>query len=161
MDDSPSPYAPPKANIQVAPVDGGNRKRVFSAWQAGIGTFVGGPLAGVYFLRTNLAAKGEPAQATAATVVGLLASLALMLGLPLVPDKVPSAAIPVIYASVVWELTGRMKLTRAQIAASEDLACHSGWRVAAVAVVALVLFLLLFVGAVMVFPHHFFRHQIV
>lgn len=154
MEDSPSPYAPPKTDIQLPPRD---RRRAFSAWQAGIGTFFGGPLAGVYFLRANLAAKGELGQASTATVVGLLATVAMQLGLPLLPEWVPSAVLPIVYAGIVYGTTKMLKLTRAQIDSSDDLARHSNVHVAAVAVAGLMLFVLAFGTLVMAFPHHFLR----
>jgi hypothetical protein len=83
--DTQNPYSPPKSDISIAPDKSADAKRVFSPAQGGIGTFVGGPIAGTYFLRANFQALGDAKRARLTTVWGVVVCVLILLVLPFLP----------------------------------------------------------------------------
>jgi hypothetical protein len=148
-----NPYTPPKSEIRHAPEGPGpGARRVFSPAQGSAGTFLGGPLAGTYFIRANYLALGETKRARLATIWGIVICAAILLVLPFMPEKMPGYIIPIAYAITARTIIERAQFTKAYIAASNDLAFHSNWRVVGVALLGLVIFALLAIGELMLFP---------
>jgi hypothetical protein len=144
VDESQNPYAPPKADTSLPPTqDGLEAKRAFSPSQGALGTFLGGPLAGTYYLRANYLALGQPKRAWQATVYGIIASLGILAVLPFLPEKTPNVVIPLAYAITVRLLIERGQLTKQKILESKEWTFHSNWRVAAVAAIGLIVFAML------------------
>lgn len=153
MEEPQNPYAPPKSEIGIAPKKPGhNATCVFSPAQGSLGTFVGGPLAGTYFIRTNFLALGDSKRARLTTIWGVVICAGILLALPFLPEKMPGYIIPMAYAITARIIIERAQFTKAQIAASSTLAFHSGWRALGVAVVGLVIFALLAIAEILLFP---------
>lgn len=143
VDEHRNPYAPPKSDTSVAPTkDLAGTKRVFSPAQGSVGTFFGGPLAGTYFLRANYLALGQGKRAMQATIGGILVSVAILLSLPFLPEKMPHYVLPIAYMFAVRFLIERSQFTKKHIVESGHLTFQSNWRVAGVAVIGIVLFVL-------------------
>jgi len=147
MEQPHNPYAPPKADIAEAPAKSGpDVKRVFSPGQASIGTFLGGPLAGAYFIRSNFLALEKGKQVTIATVWGVVVSAAILLVLPFLPERMPGFIVPIAYSITVRVIIERAQFTKAQVAASSTLTFHSNWRVVGVAALGFLVFGVVGVG---------------
>jgi hypothetical protein len=141
VDESQNPYAPPKADTSLpANKIGSATRRAFSPGQGALGTFLGGPLAGTYYVRANYLAMGQPKRAWQATVYGIVASLGILALLPFLPEKLPNFIVPLAYAITVRLLIERNQLTKQKILESEDWSFHSNWRVAGVAAIGVLLF---------------------
>jgi hypothetical protein len=139
--DASNPYTPPQSDISVEPsMARPGAGKAFSPVQAGLGTFLGGPLAGTYFLRANFLAMGAPGKARAATIGGLVVTALILLAMPFLPEKMPGYIIPIGYTVAARLLVERMQLTKKQIAESPDWTFQSNWRVAGVATVGFALF---------------------
>jgi hypothetical protein len=144
VDETQNPYAPPKADTSLpASKDGSEARRAFSPGQGALGTFLGGPLAGTYYLRANYLAMGQPKRAWQATVYGIVASLGILALLPFLPEKTPNVVIPLAYAITVRLLIERGQLTKQTILEAKDWTFHSNWRVAGVAAIGLIVFAML------------------
>jgi hypothetical protein len=141
MDETQNPYAPPKSHGQLLPSQGaGTRTPVFSPSQGLLGTFLGGPLAGVYFLRANYLAKGEAKRATLTTVWGIVLSLALLCAIPFLPERLPSPVIPLAYTLTVRAIIEKLQFTKAQIASSNTFTFASNGKVAGITAIAFLIF---------------------
>jgi hypothetical protein len=138
--DPSNPYTPPQSDISVAPTRGDRVHKVFSPGQAGIGTFLGGPLAGTYFVRANFLASGDVRRARSTLMVGIAASILILLALPFLPEKMPGYLIPIAYTIAVRTLVEKLQFTKRQIVESDELTFQSSWRVAAASAIAFVLF---------------------
>jgi hypothetical protein len=153
LDQPQNPYKPPKTDLAEAPVaEAGGRKPVFSPAQGAVGTFVGGPLAGAYFLRANFMAKGDRRSATQATVWGIAFTLALLIAIPFIPDGLPAPVIPISYTIIVRMIIEKMQFTKAQIASSTAYAFHAPGRVALIALLGMAIFFGAVLSAILLFP---------
>ena len=147
MDETQNPYAAPKSDIARAPEKSGPEvKKVFSPGQGSVGTFLGGPLAGVYFIRANFLAKGDSKRALLATIWGIVVCAGILLALPFLPEKMPGFIVPLAYTITARLIIERAQFTKAQIVDSDTLTFHSNWRVAAVAALGLLIFGVVGVG---------------
>jgi uncharacterized protein YqgC (DUF456 family) len=153
VEEPQNPYSPPKSEIVHSPEElGPGVMRVFSPAQGSLGTFVGGPLAGTYFIRSNFLALGDSKRARLTTIWGVVICAGILLALPFLPEKMPGYIIPMAYAITTRVIIERAQFTKAQIATSSTLAFHSGWRALGVAVVGLVIFALLGIAEFLLFP---------
>jgi hypothetical protein len=143
MAEPQNPYSPPRSDIAV-PQTG--TKPVYSPVQGFLGTFLGGPLAGAYFLRANYLAKGEGKRAMHATIWGLVVTAILLLILPFLPAKTPNYIIPITYSVAVRLIIEKLQFTKAQIAASNHFSFHSNRRVVGIALACLAIFIVLVLG---------------
>jgi hypothetical protein len=138
MNESPNPYAPPKADLgRSSDTEVRTGNPMFSSRQAFIGTFLGGPLAGTYFLRANFLAKGDTAHARAATIVGVVASLAILAALPFLPERMPHMILPIAYAFAVRAIVDTMQISKED---RPNKRLHSNGRVAVTALTSLGIF---------------------
>jgi len=111
--------------------------RLYTPRQAGFGTFLGGPLAGIYMLYRNFLAMNKPEQANTTLVIGLACCLALTVVLPFLPEHFPGAPIPVAYTVGVLHFMRLYHPDKAAIKNSSEFACQSGWNAALVSLVGL------------------------
>jgi hypothetical protein len=145
MTDTPNPYSPPASRVGDVPA---RKIRVYSPSQGSVGTFLGGPLPGLVFLRANYAAMGEAAKAGSVARWGLLGSLGFLLVVPVIPEWMPRFVIPLAMAWAVRLLIERGQFSKEQIAASGTYDFHSNWRVAGVTLLGALVFLLLAFGVI-------------
>jgi hypothetical protein len=148
VDGSPNPYSPPKSDTSQTTTKGPEAKRAFSPGQGSLGTFLGGPLAGTYYLRANYLAMGQPKRARQATIYGVLVSLGILALLPFLPEQTPNILVPLAYAITVRLLMERGQLTKQQILDAKDWTFHSNGRVALIAVIGFVVFATLAVAEI-------------
>lgn len=138
--DATNPYAPPTSDVVDVPLQ---KIPVYSPIQASVGTFLGGPLPGVYFLMANHAARGEAAQARVVALWGGLGSLLLAGAVPFLTEQLPRFVLPLAMAWAARLLVEKRQFSKAEIAASGRYTFHSNWRVVAVSLLGVVVFLLL------------------
>jgi len=87
---SPSPYAPPKAEVHVAP------GVVYTPNQIALATFVGSTLAGTVLLAINERRLGRPDAVLPTIILGVFASVALMAFTAVLPDSVPTLPFAIV-----------------------------------------------------------------
>lgn len=120
-----NPYAPPKTEIAANAGSG----PVYSPRQVAAGAFIGGPVGLIYFLRENFLALGNVEQARKSLIWGAVLIVALLVILPLLPDKFPSIAFTVGYMAAGQQIASTQQLTREAIDASTRYTVASNWRV--------------------------------
>ena len=109
---------------------------LFSPTQVGVAAFIGGPFAAIYVLRNNLLALGMAAAARRVLVLGILACIALLLIVPVLPDKFPNIVIPSAYTGIALGIA--RSYAPKNESGDRDYVRESNWRVALIAVVSLV-----------------------
>ena len=129
-----NPYAPPKSAIVQAPENEmTDIVKVYSPVQGGLGTFLGGPLAGAYFIRANFQAMGDARRAGLAAIWGIAICAVFILVVPFLPAKLIRSFVPILNVLGVKYLIEKMQFTKDQIASSGQFTFHSNWRVVGIA----------------------------
>jgi hypothetical protein len=103
--------------------------KMYSPTQIGVGTFLGGPIAAIYFLKTNFDTLGKTALSKKTLQIGVMLTFALILALPFIPDSVPNNIIPIMYLIPVIMIVKNYQLTKEQILNSDEYAFQSNWKV--------------------------------
>jgi hypothetical protein len=138
-----SPYAAPRApSLDVI----GVRTPLYTPTQIALGTFFGGIVAFVYFLRANFLALGNT-EAAHKTVLGGAALFAVMLALAFALPRGGSMGIALLIAGLARWIAERHQMTKDAIAASSDHDFHSSWRVAGIALACFAIAFALVFGA--------------
>ena len=132
---SHSPYSPPAASLAFAP---SKPVPLYSPTQAAMGALLGGPVGLVYFLRSNFVALGNLSAARKCLWAGALIVVALVVILPLLPEKFPSSPFNLAYIFAARGVTERFQLNKAAIASSPEYAFQSNWRVFGLGLLCLV-----------------------
>jgi hypothetical protein len=128
------PYTAPTAPIvqpSAEPI------AVYSPMQAAMGALIGGPVGLVHFLRRNFLALGNDAAARRTLVLGAALVVALVIVLPLLPDRFPSSPLTILYVIVARVVAEKHQLTKAAIAASPEYAFRSNWNVVSMGLLCL------------------------
>lgn len=136
------PYAPPRAAIDP----GHARADVYSPLQVAAGAFVGGPVGLAYFLWANFRALGNRDAARWTAIAGALLMVTLCLLLPVLPERMPSWPITLLYMATGRYVAERFQLTKDAIAVSADHDFQSSWKVLGIGLLCLIASLVLLIG---------------
>jgi len=140
VEETQSPYAPPKSDISIVPEkEGPGVKRVFSPAQGCLGALLGGALPGAYFVTMNFLALGARKRARLTIVVGSIIVVSSLLWHNLLHPRLLYSSVRIVYPVAAWLVIGRSQFTEPQILASRMLTFHSNWRVAGVVLVGLLI----------------------
>ena len=71
--------------------------KLYTPVQVGIGTYIGGPFAAMYFLKGNFDVLDKPELSKKVIAIGIAFSIVLFAALPFVPENVPNNVIPIMY----------------------------------------------------------------
>jgi hypothetical protein len=113
---------------------------VFSPKQVYVGTMLGGPLAGIHFVRSNFRDLEKPAQAKTTLAVGIVFVVGIILLITVLPEDFPNLIIPLAYSGIAAFVTWHYQVSAEEAEVSEKYAFLSNWLVAKVALVSFVLF---------------------
>lgn len=138
-------YETPKS--EVTPAAEAAITNVYSPNQILGGSFWGGPIAAVYFLWKNYLALGKVEYAEKTLIIGSFFVIAILGGLPFLPESFPNMVIPIAYSFAAKQLAVTTQLEKSQIQDDENYLFHSNWRVFGISTLTL---LLLFTVAVVV-----------
>jgi len=140
VEETQSPYAPPKSDISIVPEkQGPGVKKVFSPAQGCLGAFLGGALPGAYFVTMNFLALGDRKRARLTTIAGGILVVSSLLWHLRLREGLLNYSIRIVYPVAAWLVIGRSQFTKPQIVASTTLTFHSNWRVAGVVLVGLLI----------------------
>src|SRR3989338_3835782 len=85
----------------------GNDKKFYSKMWIVIGTLIGGPLAGCYYLSRNFKSLGNSVLAKTALLTGIYSTLLVFGLVVLIPkslsDRIPSYTIPLVYTILIYQ----------------------------------------------------------
>jgi hypothetical protein len=122
---------------------------VYSPTQVAIGSFIGGPLATVFFLGKNFACLHNRTGLQKTCIYGTAFIALLFIILPLLPDSFPNYAIPAAYIIAARKIVEKYQLSKTAIAQSSDYSFQSNAKVFLISLGFLIAFLVLMVGWIM------------
>lgn len=126
-------------------------KKVLSPGQIAGGSFWGGPIATVYYLRKNYLAQGNEVYAQKALLYGVCFVIFLLGLLPFLPEKFPNMLLPLIYCLSAKQIAETTQLKKAQIKESEEYTFESNWKIFGVGILTMLIFLIIVIVAMMAF----------
>ncbi|TKR30122.1 hypothetical protein FCE95_08225 [Luteimonas gilva] len=144
---SENPYAAPKAAVVGAQLAHGETIELYSPTQVAAGAFLGGPVGLVYFLWANFRALGQAERERITLYCGAVFLLAAAIGIPLLPEKFPSAPINLLYIVVARLVADRFQMSKQAIRDSDRYGFHSNWRVVGLGLLCILASFLLVVGS--------------
>ena len=123
------------------------KKPVYSPKQIFAGSFLGGPIAMVYFLRNNFQNLGNTSAATQTLWWGILFNIAIVASLPFLPSRFPNYVIPIVYSLTARRIASAKQMEKESIAASTEFCFQSNWKVVGLSVAFLLIALLVWFAA--------------
>ncbi len=106
-----------------------DKSPIYSPKQVLTGAFLGGPIALVYFLRTNFRTLGNRSAATQTVIWGVLFNLVAIAAIPVLPKHFPRGLLPLAYSWTAWGIAEVKQLKKEDIAVSPQFRFQSNWRV--------------------------------
>lgn len=116
---------------------------VFSPTQAALGTFLGGPLAGLYYIKHNFRVLKRSEQEQQTVRYGGMFMVALLAVLPFIPEEVPGLPFAIAFVVVARMLVEKYQFSKQQIIDAPELHFQSNWLVLGVSIVSILTFLAL------------------
>lgn len=120
--------------------------RAYTGNQILIGTFVGGPLAAIYYLKKNFDAMGRVDYARKTIQYGALIIVIMLALVPFLPTFIPGVAYAIAYAAAakaIYEQHHKIAL--------KDGPRYSHWNVAGVAILSIIAFVIILIPVVFIF----------
>lgn len=93
--------------------------RMYTPAQLVLGTLLAGPMAAVYFLKSNFDVRGRQELSQMTLVIGSVLCIFLVLVTPFLPNTIPNWLIPMFYTIPTALFVKKNQLTKAQIQNSE------------------------------------------
>lgn len=128
------------------PHTGPSKNKLYSPIQGGLGTVLGGPLAGAYFIKSNFDAMDDSISSRKTVIWGTVINLLFLLSLPFIPVQIPRYIIPAIYSFIIWIVIAKMQLTVEKIVSSPNFESQSNWKVLGISLLVLPIYILLIYG---------------
>ena len=150
--DSVNPYTAPTA--EVLPPSGETDRssdkssKLYTPMQVKVGSFVFGPFAALWFLRSNFIALGMSEEARKTTQAGILICGALLAFLPFLPERFPKMVVPIAYTVLAGQIAEKHQLSKPAILESDRYSIQSNWLVTDIGLLAIATFFLLAVALV-------------
>ena len=94
--------------------------KMYSPTQIAVGTYLGGPLAAIYYLKINFDTLGKEKLSQQTTVMGALITILLIAVMPFIPASTPNSLIPILYLIPVMMLVKDHQLTKEEISIAEQ-----------------------------------------
>ncbi len=120
------------------------KKKMYSPTQVGLGTFLGGPLAGTYFLKRNFDSLSKDIESKKTLIIGLIFSVAMITVLLILKDKFPNFpyfSIVALYMAPVMLVNKQNQLTKESIRDSSEYDFQSNWKVLGLSIAWFIAFL--------------------
>ena len=119
----------------------GNPK-LYTPLQIRAGSFLGGPIASVYFLRENFRVLGKVPEAKTTLAWGIPFVICLWALLPFLPTRFPNYVIPLAYSIAAGSIAEKWQLQKQAIVNPGKYQFQSSWRVFGLALLFLLAFLI-------------------
>lgn len=117
-----------------------SERKVYSPLQAAMGTFLGGPLASVYFIKKNFTATSNYEGSSKTLTYGGALLVALLCILPFIPEDFPTLPIPLLFVFLTKVLIEKFQFDKDTIEKDHTLTFHSNWRVFFIGLASLIVF---------------------
>ena len=115
-------------------------RSIYSPRQIQVATFLGGPFAAAYFLKSSFESINKQELASKSFILSLIGSIIIIGILPFLPEKMPNNVIPLLYLIPVVALLKQHYFTKEEILESEDYQIESSWKVFGISLVSVVLY---------------------
>ncbi|HJW09898.1 MAG TPA: hypothetical protein VJ483_09705 [Holophagaceae bacterium] len=147
-----NPYEAPQAELLPSGMTGNQfdslNAKVYSPTQVRVGTFLCGPLAGVWYLKSNFDAMQSPEHARKAVAWGIAACCLVLAIMLILPERFPRVALPIAYSWPAGYFVESYQLKKNAILESERYSMQSNWRVAGIGIIAFVTFFAIAMGLI-------------
>jgi hypothetical protein len=117
--------------------------KLYSLTQIALGTYLGGPLAAIYFLKGNFDVLGKEGMSKKTLQIGLAVSLILIIILPFLPEATPNTIIPMLYLIPVIMIVKKHQISKDVIIGSDEYDFQSSWKVFGMSIAWMIAFLLI------------------
>ena len=138
-------YAPPASVVGDSELKAPNGK-LYTPTQIRLGSFLGGPIAAVYFLRENFRVLGRLPEVRTTLVSGTTVVIGLVALLPFLPDHFPNYIVPLAYSYAAGAVASKWQLNKEAILDSGNYRLQSNWRVFWLSLLLLLAFTLVIVA---------------
>lgn len=125
-------------------------RKIFSTFQIGYGSYLGGPFAAIYFLKKNFDTMGKEKEAQNTFVLGIIGSIALLFTLPFLPDTFPNSLLPIIYTSIAVTVATKYDMGK-NISEYGDFDFFSAWKVLGISIICMIALFALACGIIIAF----------
>jgi uncharacterized membrane protein len=125
MEDTPSNAT----NFDSNAVEHMLAKKVYSPTQVAVGSFLGGPVAVIYFLMCNFDTLEKTEAKNKVLSFGIIGIIALICLLTLLPENFPSLPFTISFGLIGKYVAENYQLKKNEIEASSEYDFHSNWRV--------------------------------
>jgi hypothetical protein len=115
--------------------------RLYTPLQIRAGSFLGGPIASVFFLRENFRVLGKVSEARTTLVWGIVLVVCLLAVVPFIPGHFPNYVIPLTYSIAAGSVAEKWQLPKQAIVDSGKYQFQSSWRVFGLSLLFLLAFL--------------------
>lgn len=134
------------SNVKVLLVDKTNAVDVFSPKQIFLGSYLGEPLAALYYLKSNFKALNNKTAENYVLYIGSIFIILLTVSLLYIPENFPRIAIPLIYSGIALLISEQLQISKEKEATSKDYRFSSSWLVTKIAIISLVSYLVFSFG---------------
>ena len=117
--------------------------KLYTKWTVAWWSYLGGPIAGCYFLSKNFTALGYEQKAKNAMLTWIISSIVMFWTLLALPesiiDNIPSSVIPITYTVVIYQYLMQTQQKEIQEHMDAGGERYSGWRVTGISFLFLLL----------------------
>lgn len=117
--------------------------KLYTPRQIRLGSFLGGPIASVYFLKENFRVLGKISESRTTLLWGSALVICLLASLSFLPAHFPNYVVPLAYSYVAGSICEKWQLQKQAIVDSGAYQVQSGWRVLGLALLFLLSFLVI------------------
>ncbi|WP_346838129.1 hypothetical protein [Microbulbifer sp. SAOS-129_SWC] len=140
-----NPYEAPSAELgHLAQREPGE---IYSPNQITAGSFLGGPIAAIYFLRSNYLIIGKLEHAKKVLVFGILFIIILIGIIPFVPENLPNLFIPFVYTLAAKQIAAATQPSREEIDKDTRYSFPSNWKVLGITLISAIIFIIVLAAA--------------
>lgn len=133
-----NPYSSPGSDLERSQQK--TAIQIYTPNQIALGSYWGGPLAALYFLRQNYSELGHFSYAKMTLLWGVVISIIFILLIPFLPEETPNSLLPLVYCLTARQLAESTQLTKETINTEERYSFHSNWKVFGIGTLALIIF---------------------
>ena len=108
-------------------------KPIYSPKQIFLGSFVGGPIAAVYFLRKNFLTLENDAAASQTLLFGIIFNIAFISLMIVLPKNFPNFVVPLGYCLVAQSISQSMQFKKESMTASSEFHFESNGKLVGIA----------------------------
>jgi len=148
METTSNPYAPPTSDLANSSQDVCRPISVYTPFQVGLASFLGGPLAAIYTLSRNYHQLEKSKDSQNVIIFGAMIVLFLIWLSAILPPQASRTGIPLLCTLIATNLAKSTQLTKAQVDGSQRYKRSSSWNVALVCVASIILFFVIAIPCV-------------